>query len=334
MGRALRAIQAASHPGAPTTIYYAFKQSESDAEGDASTGWEAFLAAVLDAGWTITATWPMRTERGARSVSIGTNALASSIVLALRARPADATTISRRDFLRELRDELPLALDLMIGGAEGRAPIAPVDLAQAAIGPGMAIFSRHAQVLEADGSPMSVRQALIHINKAIDDYFTAAEGEMDADTRFCVDWFQQYGFATGKFGEADVLARAKGTSVEGLVKAGVLHAQKGDVRLVSVKEYPARWDPREDDRVPVWEACHHLCRALDDSEAVAGQLVALMPDKQEAARQLAYRLYTLCERKGWAQDAGRYNALVTSWPAIVERSREAGLVGQQLELGG
>ena len=194
----------------------------------------------------------------------------------------------------------------------------------------MAIFTRHPQVLEADGSSMLVRQALIHINKAIDDYFTEAEGEMDADTRFCVDWFQQQGFGVGKFGDADVLARAKGTAVDGLVQAGVLRAGKGEVKLLAIEEYPKSWNPETDTRTPVWEACHHLCRVLDESESSAGRLLARMPTRQEPIRQLAYRLYTICERKGWAKEAGRYNALIASWPSIVEHSREAGISGEQL----
>ena len=332
MSRTMRSFCSAVHPAFPATVYYAFKQSDTEGGETASTGWESFLEAVIRAGFTITATWPLRTELSNRIVGNRTNALASSIVLALWPLQSAATTVSRRDFLRELREELPLALELMIGGATGRAPVAPVDLAQAAIGPGIAIFSRHTQVLEADGSPMSVREALVHINKAIDDYFTAAEGVMDADTRFCIDWFQQNGFTKGKFGEADVLARAKGTSVEGVVKAGVLHSAKGDVRLLAVSEYPSDWDPETDDRLPIWEACHHLSRVLVESESAAGRLLARMPTLQEPIRQLAYRLYTLCERRGWAEDAGRYNALVTSWPAIVEHSREAGQAGEQLEL--
>lgn len=332
MGEALATLASTNHPAFPATIYYAFKQSESDASGDASTGWETFLAAVLQAGWAITATWPVRTERGGRSIGVGTNALASSIVLALRPRDGSAGPVSRRDFLRELGSELPESLSLMIGGSEARASVAPVDLAQAAIGPGMAIFSRHEQVLEADGSPMSVRQALVHINKAIDDYFTEAEGDMDADTRFCVDWFQQYGFEAGSFGEADVLARAKGTAVDGVVQAGVAHAAKGKVRLLSADEYPSDWDPAVDTRTPVWEACHQLCRELASSENSAGGLLARMPGRQESIRRLAYRLFTICDRKGWAQEAGLYNSLITSWPAIVEHSRAAGRSGEQLDL--
>ena len=269
----------------------------------------------------------MRTELSNRMIGMGTNALASSIVLVCHPRPADATTVSRREFLSELKHTLPLALAELQQGN-----IAPVDLAQASIGPGMAVFTKHKAVLEADGSPMAVRAALIHINKAIDDYFSEAEGDMDADTRFCIGWFQQYEFAEGPFGEADVLARAKGTAVDGVRDAGVIHAGKGKVRLLRVKEYPTSWDPTKDSRLPIWEACHQMCRALGESESEAGALLARMPEKQDDIRQLAYRLYTICERKGWAEDARAYNELVTSWPAIVEQSLKAGHKGSQMSL--
>jgi len=264
----------------------------------------------------------MRTEM-ANKIGQGTNLLASSIILVCRKREAESTSISRRQFLNEISETLPNALDDMIGGKESTSPVAPVDLAQAAIGPGMAVFSKYAAVLEADGKPMTVHTALTLINKAIDEYFTQAESDMDADTRFCVDWFQQYGFKSANFGEADVLARAKGTSVEGAESSGVLETGGGKVRLNRMSEYPADWNPQEDKRVPVWEACHQMCRALQSSEAAAGELLARMPEKTESVRQLAYRLYTICERKGWAEDAGIYNALVTSWHAILESSREA-----------
>ncbi|MBL9043375.1 MAG: DUF1156 domain-containing protein [Myxococcales bacterium] len=328
MTQAMHRLAEQSHPAFPVSIYYAFKQSETESsEGTASTGWETFLDAVLRAGFGVSGTWPMRTELSNRMIGMGTNALASSIVLVCHPRPTDATTVSRREFLSELKHTLPLALAELQQGN-----IAPVDLAQASIGPGMAVFTKHKAVLEADGSPMAVRAALIHINKAIDDYFSEAEGDMDADTRFCIGWFQQYEFAEGPFGEADVLARAKGTAVDGVRDAGVIHAGKGKVRLLRVKEYPTSWDPKKDSRLPIWEACHQMCRALGESESEAGALLARMPEKQDAIRQLAYRLYTICERKGWAEDARAYNELVTSWPAIVEQSLKAGHKGSQMSL--
>jgi putative DNA methylase len=212
----------------------------------------------------------------------------------------------------------------MIGGKEGASPIAPVDLAQAAIGPGMAVYSKYSEVLEADGSQMTVHTALTLINKAIDEYFTQAESDMGSDTRFCVDWFLQYGFKEGPFGEADVLARAKGTTVDGIQKAGVIQSGKGKVRLLKIEEYPSNWDPDKDLRTPVWEACHHIVRALKQSETTAGRLLAKMPEKAESIRQLAYRLYTVCERKKWSEDARNYNELITSWHAIVASSLHVG----------
>lgn len=322
-----------THPAFPVTIYYAYKQSENDSDSDtASTGWETFLNAVINAGFVLSGTWPVRTENDSRMRGQSSNALASSIILVCRKRAIDALSISRKDFLRELKNNLPEALEDMIGGTEAASPIAPVDLAQAAIGPGMAVFSKYKVVLEADGTPMSVQNALILINKAIDEYFTEAEGEMDADTRFCVDWFQQYGFKEGVFGEADVLARAKGTSVDGIEDAGVLSAKTGKVRLLKVLEYSNNWNPQGDKRVPIWEACHQMCRALQISETRAGELLAKMPEKAEAVRQLAYRLYTLCERKKWADHAALYNGLITSWHAILEESHKVGHAQAQQEL--
>lgn len=332
MTSAMHRLALQAHPAFPVSIYYAFKQSETGEKGTASTGWETFIEAVIRAGFAITGTWPMRTERDARSIGLSTNALASSIVLVCRKRHKDAETVSRKQFIRELEATMPEALEAMIGGEQGTTPIAPVDLAQAAIGPGMAVYSQYTAVIEADGSTMSVHNALILINKAIDEYFSHAESDMDGDTRFCVDWFQQFGFKTGAFGDADVLARAKGTSVDGVRDAGVIESKGGNVRLLKVNEYPADWDPTTDSRTPIWEACHQLSRALQESEVNAGALLARMPEKAEPIRQLAYRLYTLCERKGWAEEARAYNELIVSWHSIVEASHEVGRAGEQRTL--
>lgn len=317
-----------AHPAFPVTIYYAFKQSETKKGGTLSTGWATFLESVIRAGFMITGTWPVRTEF-ATGIKASLNALASSIIIVCRKRKQELGTISRKQFLRELDNALPGALEEMIGGRIGISPIAPVDLAQASIGPGMAVFSKYEAVLEADGSPMSIETALILINKAIDEYFTEAESDMGPDTRFCVDWFLQYGFSEGQFGEADVLARAKGTTVEGIALAGVVKSGTGKVRLFKLDEYPDDWDPENDKRLPIWEACHQLCRALRVSETEAGFLLSKMMDKGEPVRQLAYRLYTQCERKGWAEDAGVYNQLITSWPAILDEARKGKSLGQQ-----
>lgn len=327
------AIQA--HPAFPVTIYYAFKQSDTqeDGSGTHSTGWETFLQAVLRAGFTLTGTWPMRTELSNRMVGAGANALASSIVLVCRQRDPKADTISRRDFQRQLREHLPEALDTMIGGNSGQSPIAPVDLAQAAIGPGMAIYSQYAAVLNQDGTPMTVHDALVLINREITDHLTPDAGNFDADTLFANSWFEQYGWATGPFGEANVLAQGKGTTVDGVAKAGVLESGAGKVRLLRWADYAADWNPQTDSRAPVWEATHHLIRALNtQGESAAGQLLAAMPDKAEPVRQLAYHLYTLCERKKWADDARAYNELITAWHAIVTASQEAGPIGVQRTL--
>ena len=327
MTEALRNLARQAHPAFPVTIYYAFKQSETKGEaGTSSTGWETFLEAVLKAGFALTGTWPMRTELGNRMIGSGTNALASSIVLVCRQRPADAPTVSRREFIRELNTVLPEALDEMTRGGVN-SPVAPVDLSQAIIGPGMAIFSQYAAVLEADGTPMSVRTALQLINRFL------AEDDFDHDTQFCLHWFEQQGWATGKFGEADVLARAKGTSVSGLQASGVVASSKGELRLLKWAEMPRDWSPETDARLPVWEALHQLIRALNqEGEAAAGALLARMPARAEPIRALAYRLYTLCERKGWAEEARAYNELVTAWSAIEQAASEAGVVGSQAQL--
>jgi putative DNA methylase len=271
----------------------------------------------------------MRTEGAGRLVAKGTNALASSIVLVCRKRPADAPSISRREFIRELNGVLPEALDEMTkGSGDERSPVAPVDLSQAIIGPGMAVFSKYAAVLEADGSPMSVRTALQLINRFL------AEDDFDADTQFCLHWFEQYGWKEGPFGEGDTLARGKGTSVEGVKEAGVIQSGAGKVRLFKWAEYPTDWDPRTDKRTPIWEALHHLIRALKQGgESASGALLAALGGKAEAVRQLAYRLYTLCERLGQAEDARAYNELITSWTGIESAAaREMKPIAQQRKL--
>jgi putative DNA methylase len=313
MTQVIHNVAETAHPEGPVTIYYAFKQSETSGDaGTSSTGWETFLTAVLRAGFAIVGTWPLRSEQEFRMISMGNNALASSIVLVCRKRAADAPSISRREFLRELNGVLPEALDEMTkGSGDERSPVAPVDLSQAIIGPGMAVFSKYAAVLEADGSPMSVRTALQLINRFL------AEDDFDADTQFCLHWFEQFGWGTGESGVADGLARAKNTSENGLVSTGVIYWKGGKVRLLKWAEYPTEWDPRTDARTPVWEALHQLIRALKQGgESASGALLAALGGKAEAVRQLAYRLYTLCERLGQAEDARAYNELITSWTGI------------------
>ncbi len=316
MTQVMRNLAHDAHPSAPITIYYAFKQTETeDDAGTSSTGWESFLDAVTRAGLALTGTWPMRTELGNRMVGRDSNALASSIILVCRPRLKYAGTISRRHFVRMLNEVLPMALDTMTRKSEGEhSPVAPVDLSQAIIGPGMAIFSRYDAVLEADGTPMSMKTALQLINRFL------AEDDFDADTQFCLHWFEQYGWETGKFGEANVLAQAKGTSVAGVQHAGGIESGGGNVRLLKWKELDTEWDPMKDPRIPVWQVLHQMIAAVNSAggETAAAHIYAhpKIVGKTEAARQLAYRLYTLCERAGRAEDARAYNEVVTGWSGI------------------
>ena len=317
LGKAFQLMKARTHPDYPLTVYYAFKQSETDSKdgGVSSTGWETMLEGLLKAGFQITGTLPMRTEMKNRQVAMGTNALASSIVLVCRPRPSDASMVPRRDFIALLRRDLPDALRHLQQGN-----IAPVDLAQAAIGPGMAIFSRYSKILEPNGEPMRVRTALQIINNELDTYFAAQEGDLDSDTRFCVSWFEQYGMRESSFGDAEVLALARDISVEGIAESGVLQAHAGRVRLLSREEYPDEWDPTSDRRINTWECTQYLIKALDrGGEVEAARLANQLSSEQvENARGLAYRLFAICERKGWAQEAIAYNTLITSWTHIQE----------------
>ena len=319
MTEAMRRLAEQTHPGFPVTIYYAFKQSEKKGdEGTSSTGWETFLDAVIEAGFSVTGTWPMRTELGNRMISMGTNALASSIVLVCRQRPADAPMATRREFVAALKSELPVALTHL-----QRGNIAPVDLAQAAIGPGMAVYTRYAKVLDAKGKALSVREALVLINQTLDEALVQQEGDFDADSRWALAWFEQSGFEAGDYGVAEMLSKAKNTSVAGMVDAGILASKAGKARLLKPEELPATWDPTTDPRLTAWEMVHHLVRALEaGGESAAAELAAQLGAKAEAARQLCYRLYTLCERKKRTAAALSYNSLVQSWPEINRLARE------------
>jgi putative DNA methylase len=295
----------------PITVFYAFKQAESDDAGTASTGWETMLNGLIEAGLSVTATWPMRTELGTRSIGRGTNALASSIVLACRPRPDGAEATTRRGFITALKDHLPGSLRELQQGS-----IAPVDLAQAAIGPGMAVFTRYSRVVEADGADMTVRTALALINQVLDETLSEQEGDFDSDTRFCIKWFGQYAWDETDSGTADVLARATNTSIEGLQRGGVFRAVAGKARLLSPEDLSDSWDPLTDVRTSVWEVTLHLAKAVTErgSEAASalmgatGQRVDL-----DAVKELAYLLYNICERKGWTTSALLFNGLGTSW---------------------
>ena len=310
--------------GVPVTIFYAFKQVEKAAESQdlaealVSTGWEKMLAGIIAAGYTVEGTWPMRTEMKSRMIGMGNNALASSIILVCRPRPADAPTATRREFKRLLDAELPDALAHLRAGG-----IAPVDLAQAAIGPGMAVFTRHQKVLESDGAAMTVRTALGLINEVLDASLAEAEGDFDRDTRWAVAWFEQHGPAEGPYGDAETLSNAKNTSVDGLVRAGVITSRAGKVRLVPRPQLPADWSPATDDRLTVWEACQHLIRVLEaDGEAKAAALLAELGAEADKARDLAYRLYSFSERKKLSAEGRAYNGLITAWPELSRLSRE------------
>ena len=313
MTQAMRRLAEQAHPGFPVTIYYAFKQSETKGDsGTASTGWETFLDAVIQSGFAITGTWPMRTERSARAVSIGVNALASSIVLVCRRHPDDAPAATRREFLTALRTELPQALRLLQTGN-----VAPVDLAQAAIGPGMGVYTRYARVLDAAGKPMSVREALALINQILDEVLAEQEGDFDADSRWAVAWFEQHGFDDGDYGDAETLSKAKNTSVAGMVEAGILKSRAGRVQLLRPAELSPDWNPEADLRLTAWEMVHHVIRVLEgDGEEAAAALVRKLGGRAEAARELCYRLYAVCERRKRAAEAPAYNGLVQSWPEI------------------
>jgi len=352
MTRALHNLAEQAHPAFPVTIYYAFKQQEvreaqraAGATGElgdpdlpsslrsapSSTGWETFLEAVIQAGFAVTGTWPMRTELGNRILSQGTNALASSIVLVCRPRPADAPIATRREFINALKAELPTALAVL-----QHANIAPVDLAQAAIGPGMAIYTRSARVVDAQGTPVRVREALTLINQVLDEVLAEQESDFDADTRWALAWFEQYGFAEGEYGVAETLSKAKNTSVEGLVAAGMVAAKRGKVRLLRPAELPATWDPASDSRVTHWEAVHHLIRVLETGgEQAAAALAAKLGSRADVARELAYRLYTICERNKRPDEAFAYNALVQSWSEIARLAWTSAKQGiQQTAFGG
>ena len=319
MTQAMHRIAEQAHPAFPVTIYYAFKQSETDAgEGTASTGWETFLDATINAGFGITGTWPTRTELQNRMRGMASNALASSIVLVCRPRPANAPTVTRRAFVAALKAELPAALRHLQGGN-----IAPVDLAQAAIGPGMAVYTRYARVLDAEGNPVPVREALALINATLDEALAEQEGDFDAMSRWAVAWFEQVGFAEGAYGVAEVLSKAKVTSVEGMADVDILESKRGKVRLRKPEELAPNWDPATNPHVTAWGVVHHLVRALDaGGESAAADLVAKLGARAEAARELAYRLYGIAERKKRPAEALAYNGLVQSWPEISRLAQE------------
>lgn len=307
----------------PMTVYYAFKQSETTDGGEASTGWETLLEGMIQSGWAVTATWPMRTEGATRMTARNTNALASSIVLALRPRPQSAPQTDRRQFVETLKTELPAALKDLQQGA-----IAPVDLPQAAIGPGMAVFSRYSAVLEPDGSKMSVRSALARINEILDQVLNEQEGDFDATSRFAIAWYRQHGYGTGTFGDANNLANARNTTVEAMDRGGIVSSRAGKVHLIKPSDLGADYDVLADTHTSNWEALHHLIKLLeDDGITPAGDFLRTALSRRDGAidpdlvKELAHLLFRVAEANGWTKDALSFNSLVTSWPEIIEAAR-------------
>lgn len=311
MAEFMAELATAQFSGAPATIYYAYKATETRDGEVRSTGWDTFLQAVLDAGLQVTATWPVRTESPGRILAKGQNALASSIVLTCRPRKATAPLASRGEFVAALREELPEAVRLLQSGN-----IAPVDMAQSTIGPGIKVFSRYSKVVEADGSSMSVSDALSIINDVLGEVLDGEEAELDADTRFASTWYAQHGYNPGPSGEADGLARAKNTSLTGLHEAGVGEARAGQFRLYERHELDPAWTPQTDLRLTVWEATQYLVAALERSESEAATLLHQLGGYADRARQLAYVLFQKATEKGWAEEAGVYNGLITAWPTL------------------
>jgi len=315
MAEFMAEVRANHHPDVPSTIYYAFKATEVKNGEVTSTGWSTFLQAIIDAGLTVTATWPMRTENSSRLRAQGSNALASSIVLTCRPREETAALANRREFIATLRNELPNAVRVLQSGN-----IAPVDLAQSTIGPGIGIFSRYAKVVESDGNEMSVATALNIINDVLGEILDGEESEMDADSRFALAWYSQHGYNPGQSGDAISLAQAKNTSPQGVVDAGIANMTGGKFRLLERSELDTDWDPVTDDRRTVWESTQYLVAALHRSESEAADLIRRLGAYSDNARTLAYLLFKKATDKGWAEEAGAYNELVTSWPDLTRLS--------------
>jgi putative DNA methylase len=321
MRKALGNIIRIANSDMPVTIYYAFKQSEAAEEGLTSPGWATFLQAVFDAGFAVDGTWPVRSEGEVRMNSNAANALASSIVLVCRKRLPTAAVATRREFVARLKREMPDALAKI-----KEAGVGPVDMAQSALGPGMGIYTGYAKVLEPDDSEMTVRTAIALINEAREEILGEEDAHYDPETRFCVDWFQAFGVSDGKSGDAIGMANAYSLGLADLEQAGVFYARGGVARLLKRSELPTNWNPANDKRLTHWECAQHLIRILeakDGSEATAARLVAAMnPEDAQAARTLAYRLYDICEKKGWAQEAQVYNLLAEEFPHLEEAALE------------
>lgn len=312
-------IRIGANSNVPITVYYAYKQQDSDNKGTSSTGWYTLLDGLIGAGWEITATWPIRSERKGRLLGLGTNALASSIVLACRPRPEDAEATTRRAFIAQLKSELPVALRTLMQGG-----IAPVDLAQAAIGPGISVFSRYSRVREADGSDMSVKDALLLINATLDEVLGEQESDFDPETRFAVRWYRQYGWEEESSGIADQLARSSDTSIGALERGGIFEAKGGKARLLSPSRLESDWDPAADDHVSVWEATVRLAATM--AKGGADKVAELLPAVQDrvsldAVKELGFLLFKEAEKKGDSEDALLFNSLVSAWGDVSEQAR-------------
>jgi len=328
MSRAIARMAKNGNSECPTTIYYAFKQSEIELEGISSTGWATFVQSVMDAGFSVVGTWPLRTEKPGRMIAVGTNALANSVVLVCRKKEATAEVVTRAEFIRALKRELPPAIAELQA-----ASIAPADMPQSAIGPGMGVFSRYKAVLESDDSPMSVKTALQLINRELDEYLGGIQGEFDPDTRFAITWFEQNGNGKGDYGVADNLARARGISVESVKHAGIVESAAGKVRILARDELDDDWDPGEDRHLTVWECLQHLVR-LHEKDGVSHDTAVLLKKlntQAEAIKDLAYCLYDICANKRKdAKEATSYNALIAVW---TELTRQAAAI-HETDLGG
>ena len=312
-------IRMGANSNVPITVYYAYKQQDSDNKGTSSTGWYTLLDGLIGAGWEITATWPIRSERKGRLLGLGTNALASSIVLACRPRPEDAEATTRRAFIAQLKSELPVALRTLMQGG-----IAPVDLAQAAIGPGISVFSRYSRVREADGSDMSVKDALLLINATLDEVLGEQESDFDPETRFAVRWYRQYGWEEESSGIADQLARSSDTSIGALERGGIFEAKGGKARLLSPSRLESDWDPAADDHVSVWEATVRLAATM--AKGGADKVAELLPAVHDrvsldAVKELGFLLFKEAEKKGDSEDALLFNSLVSAWGDVSEQAR-------------
>ena len=323
MSKALANMAKQSSDLYPASIYYAFKQSEIAQEGISSTGWATFLQAVVEAGYAVVGTWPLRTEMANRMIASGTNALANSVVLVCRKKEASAETITRAEFIRALKRELPSAIKELQA-----ASIAPADMPQSAIGPGMGVFSRYRAVLESDDSPMSVKAALQLINRELDEYLGGIQGEFDADTRFAITWFEQNGLKTGDYGTANSIAQARGISVESVKHAGIIESSAGKVRILSRDELDDSWEPSEDTHLTIWECCQHLVR-LHERHGIGYETAVMLKklgSKADDVRDLAYVLYDICANKRQdAKEATAYNALIADWTDLTREAAAAPL---------